>query len=617
MGQWLRNILIVALVAGANALVWTGLNRPVDGPSWTGKVQGAAWSPYAIDGDPLYRHPTPEQLRADLQILARHFTSLRTYSVLDGLDRIPELAKDLPLTFTLGAWVDQRKERSRQEIERLVATANAYPSVARVLVGNEAVLRKDLTPAEIIPYIREVRRRVKQPVSVAEPWGTWMSNPELAAEVDFIAIHVLPYWEDAVRDSDGVAYAIDKIKRVVARFPGKPVVITEIGWPSAGRQRFAVSPTLVNEAMFLRGIFNFAKASGIDYYVMEAIDQPWKTTIEASVGPHWGILDAHREPKFPLSGPVEERPHWRAMMVAAIALALGPALLFMRRAHYLSWPTKLAFVVALQAIANGAVWIWYVTDQQYLMGMNWVPWGVLLLSLAALALFFGGSAFDLVEVLGARRLRREFAPAPPASDRLWPFVSIHIPIHNEPPEMVRTTLDSLARLDYPNFEVIVIDNNTKDETLWRPVERHCGELNARTSGRFRFFHVDPLAGFKAGALNYALERADPRATIVGVVDSDYVVEPTWLKATVPHFDDAKVGFVQCPQDHRDIETNRFKRMIGWEYAGFFAIGMVQRNERDAIIQHGTMVLLRRSAMQAGGGWATWCIVEDEIGRAHV
>ena len=163
LGQWLRNILIVALVAGANALVWTGLNRPVDGPSWTGKVQGAAWSPYAIDGDPLYRHPTPEQLRADLQILARHFTSLRTYSVLDGLDRIPELAKDLPLTFTLGAWVDQRKERSRQEIERLVATANAYPSVARVLVGNEAVLRKDLTPAEIIPYIREVRRRVKQP----------------------------------------------------------------------------------------------------------------------------------------------------------------------------------------------------------------------------------------------------------------------------------------------------------------------------------------------------------------------------------------------------------------------------------------------------------------------
>jgi cellulose synthase/poly-beta-1,6-N-acetylglucosamine synthase-like glycosyltransferase len=172
------------------------------------------------------------------------------------------------------------------------------------------------------------------------------------------------------------------------------------------------------------------------------------------------------------------------------------------------------------------------------------------------------------------------------------------------------TLDALARLDYPDFEVIVIDNNTSDEAVWRPIARHCRTLGER----FRFFHVAPLSGFKAGALNYALRHTSSDASILAIIDSDYQVEHTWLRDLVPAFADANVAIVQAPQDYRDETHDAFKAMCYAEYRGFFQIGMVTRNERNAIIQHGTMTLVRHEALRRVGGWAEWSITEDaELG----
>jgi cellulose synthase/poly-beta-1,6-N-acetylglucosamine synthase-like glycosyltransferase len=172
--------------------------------------------------------------------------------------------------------------------------------------------------------------------------------------------------------------------------------------------------------------------------------------------------------------------------------------------------------------------------------------------------------------------------------------------------MVIETLDALARLDYDNFEVLVIDNNTKDEAVWRPLEAHCATLGSR----FRFFHLANWPGFKAGALNFALRESASDTEIVAVIDSDYTVDPDWLSAMVPHFANPKVGLVQSPQDYRDWKGDLFKTMCNWEYAGFFNIGMITRNERNAIIQHGTMTMMRRTALEQAGGWAEWCITED-------
>jgi cellulose synthase/poly-beta-1,6-N-acetylglucosamine synthase-like glycosyltransferase len=158
--------------------------------------------------------------------------------------------------------------------------------------------------------------------------------------------------------------------------------------------------------------------------------------------------------------------------------------------------------------------------------------------------------------------------------------------------------------------VLVVDNNTRDPEVWRPVRAHC----ARLGERFRFFHVDPLSGYKAGALNFALSETTKEAEVIAVIDADYLVRPSWLRDLVPAFADLDVAIVQAPQDYRDGGKNAFKAMCLAEYCGFFHIGMVTRNERNAIIQHGTMTMVRRKTLEAIGGWAEWCITEDaELG----
>jgi cellulose synthase/poly-beta-1,6-N-acetylglucosamine synthase-like glycosyltransferase len=176
--------------------------------------------------------------------------------------------------------------------------------------------------------------------------------------------------------------------------------------------------------------------------------------------------------------------------------------------------------------------------------------------------------------------------------------------------MVIDTLNALAKLDYENFEVIVLDNNTPDEATWLPVQAHCATLG----DRFRFYHMDNVKGFKAGALNEAITLTDPKTEYIAVIDSDYQVEPFWLRRTLPFFASPEIALVQGPQDYRDSHESVFKAMCYEEYRGFFHIGMVERNEHDAIIQHGTMTIVRKTALEEVGGWAEWCITEDtELG----
>jgi cellulose synthase/poly-beta-1,6-N-acetylglucosamine synthase-like glycosyltransferase len=227
---------------------------------------------------------------------------------------------------------------------------------------------------------------------------------------------------------------------------------------------------------------------------------------------------------------------------------------------------------------------------------------LLLLQTLAVVLLCAGS-FEILDVICRIRWRHVVDPQPMADP--VPRVSIHVPAYNEPPEMVIETLDALARLDYPNYEVIVIDDNTADERLWRPIEEHCRNLG------FRFFHLDNWPGFKSGALNFALARTDPSAEIVGVVDSDYVVEPDYLRRCVGFFRKPSVAFVQTPQDYRDVAlVDRYATACYDAYLYFFRISMTGRNEHNGIIFAGTMGLIRRDILQRLGGWDEWCITED-------
>ncbi|HEY2552603.1 MAG TPA: glycosyltransferase [Streptosporangiaceae bacterium] len=186
-----------------------------------------------------------------------------------------------------------------------------------------------------------------------------------------------------------------------------------------------------------------------------------------------------------------------------------------------------------------------------------------------------------------------------------PFVSLHVPAHNEPPDMVIDTLRSLLRLDYPRYEIILIDDNTDDEELWRPVEQWCARHDVK------FKHLQDWPGYKSGALNYALRQlTDERAEVIGVVDSDYQIERGFLRRCASAFADPWTGFVQSPQDYRDWQHAPYYRRLYYSYKYFFAVSQPSRNERDGAIFAGTMGLIRRVALDALGGWDEWCITED-------
>ena len=216
------------------------------------------------------------------------------------------------------------------------------------------------------------------------------------------------------------------------------------------------------------------------------------------------------------------------------------------------------------------------------------------------------STYGAWEVLCRRTWRRARHSLPPTARDHYPKISIHVPARSEPADVVIGTLDHLAALDYPNFEVVVVDNNTPDEALWRPVEAHCRYLGPR----FRFFHVEKLTGAKGGALNFALRHTADDAELIAVVDSDYYARPDFLSALVGFFDHPDMGFVQTPHAYRGWENSTYLTWCRWEYALFFHTTMVTLNERDAALIVGTMCIIRRQAIVDAGGWAEWCLTED-------
>ena len=231
--------------------------------------------------------------------------------------------------------------------------------------------------------------------------------------------------------------------------------------------------------------------------------------------------------------------------------------------------------------------------------------GVMWLLEAFIFLIGAGYVWELVDVLARRRwsVHPEHLAAQPGMRQ--PFVSLHVPTHNEPPDMVIESLERMLELDYEAYEILVVDNNTTDPSLWRPLEEYCARHE-----RLVFIHLEDWPGFKSGALNYALTRVDPRTEIIGIVDADYHVASDFLAHCAPLFNDDEVAFVQTPQDYRDWRISPYFERLYHSYGYFFDVSQRSRNERNGAIFGGTMGLIRRDALVAVGGWDEWCITED-------
>ena len=321
---------LFAAVAGVIVAAWAWLGMPVEMPQAPvgpgEKLHCISYAPFRGEQNP-FGPDVPidvRQIEEDLAQLKQVTNCIRTYSIDHGLDQIPEVAGRHGLKVMQGLWLSSLPDLSRKQIEGAVALAKRYPDViTAVIVGNEVLLRGEMSAPQLARTIREVKAQVTVPVTYADVWEFWLRYREVAAAVDFVTVHILPYWEDLPIPAANAAPHVDAIRQqVAAAFPDKEVLIGEFGWPSAGRMREGARPSPADQARVLHDVLALARQRSYRVNVIEAYDQPWKRQLEGTVGGHWGLFDGSRRAlKFEWGVAVSNHPAWRWQSAGGVALA--------------------------------------------------------------------------------------------------------------------------------------------------------------------------------------------------------------------------------------------------------------------------------------------------------
>lgn len=374
----MRIIVLVVLLFCQVVFGWLS-NLPqeagIDVPE--GKLNSLSFAPYRENQGPFDGiFPSVAQVSEDLQLMADKTHTIRTYASYEGtMPAIPPLAQKYGLTMIQGAWISDDTIINEKEINALIKAANNYPDVVkRVIVGNEALMRGEITADKLIDYIHQVKQKIKQPVSYADVWSIYMKNPQLIKEVDYITIHILPYWEDEPIHAQEAPEHIERIFKLVKKEMeslgvNKPILIGETGWPSMGRQRGWAVPTIVNEASVVRSLLDVAKRNGFDVNIVEALNQPWKSELEGVVGANWGLFSKDRKEVFPLTGKVYEHPQWFKNLSISLGLVLLITVLSWQVLKELSLVRMVLFLVFAQVLStllvNQYEFLWYTSYRDW------------------------------------------------------------------------------------------------------------------------------------------------------------------------------------------------------------------------------------------------------------
>src|SRR6266404_4206635 len=418
----LRTPLALLLISlSAIAAVWWWLATPINlarapiDPN--AKLMCVSYAPFRDVQTPLL--PTTriarEQIAEDLAQLAKITDCVRTYSIENGLDQVPALAAKAGLKVILGIWLGSERLKNLAQISIAVGLTKEYPGViTAVVVGNEVLLRGEMTTSDLAAIVRSVKSQVSVPVTYADVWEYWLRNREVYDAVDFVTIHILPYWEDfPIRAKYAAAHVNAIRKRMAVAFPGKEILIGETGWPSEGRMREGALPSRTNQARVVSEILGLAKQENFRVNLIEAYDQPWKRQLEGTVGGYWGLLDSgQRAVKYPPGEAISNYPFWKLQMSCGMALSIfvfGAAILTLRRRP---WTPRLASWIAVGISATAAgILLGVAADkmsyESYGIG-GWLGWGALLAAaiasplLCANALMSGRALPTFLELLGPR-----------------------------------------------------------------------------------------------------------------------------------------------------------------------------------------------------------------------
>ncbi|WP_454633285.1 glycoside hydrolase family 17 protein [Bradyrhizobium cenepequi] len=367
---------------------------------------------------------SPDQIAQDIADLARITNCIRIYSVENGLDKVPELASKVGLKVILGVWIGRDRLKNAGLIETAVSLANEFTDVVTaVIVGNEVLLRGELPEAGLREAIRSAKGRVSVPVSYADTWDFWLRYPELGHEVDFVTIHVLPYWEDVPpRAEDAPQHVIDARSKVALAFPGKEIFVGEAGWPSRGRMRDGALPSRVNQARFTFDLLDRASRENVRINLFEAYDEPWKRQWEGTVGAHWGWLDGEsRQLKYAPGSAVSNYPFWKLQLGAGLGFGIAVFVTALLTRWRSPAPTVLPRWLAVAACATaGGILLGVGVENALYESYGFagsIRQGSLLIAatvlplLCANALMSGHALPAFVELIGQRETRTRSLPA--------------------------------------------------------------------------------------------------------------------------------------------------------------------------------------------------------------
>jgi glucan 1,3-beta-glucosidase len=420
----LRTPLALLLVSlGVIAAMWWWLATPITlalAPiEPDAKLQCVSYAPFRGAQTPLdpTTHIDADQIEQDLTQLAGISECVRTYSIENGLDQVPSIAAKVGLKVIQGIWLGSNKLKNQQQIATVVGLVKQFPTViTAVVVGNEVLLRGEMTTADLAATIRSVKAQVTVPITYADVWEYWLRNREIYDTVDFVTVHILPYWEDFPIRAKLAAGHVDMIRQQVAiAFPGKEILIGETGWPSEGRMREGALPSRTNQARVVSEILSLAKRENFRVNLIEAYDQPWKRKLEGTVGGYWGLFDAARRAlKYPPGEPVSNFPLWKLQMAGGMGLSFIVFLTGWLTVRRKPWPPGLAAWLAVAVSATSAgVLLGIAVDKMIYESLGfggWLQWGALL------------AAGVLAPILGAHAIMAG-RPLPTFLDLLGPVDS--------------------------------------------------------------------------------------------------------------------------------------------------------------------------------------------------
>ncbi|MEI8346281.1 MAG: glycosyltransferase, partial [Pseudomonadota bacterium] len=558
------------------------------------KLECVSYEPIVREADlPV----SEDQILAQLKILRGITTCVRIYSLAGGRNKIPKIAKELGMKIILGAWLGKDPERNRLELNNLseILRSPEQDIIKLVVVGNEVRLYNLLPQKTLIDAILMIKAQTNLPVTTAEVRDIWLNERALGKVVDRIGLNSFAYW-DGISNKKAPEHIIGQLESLHKAF-NKPIDVLELGWPTEGVDRGKSVVGLKEQRRYLTEVIALLR-NNYFYNVLGGFDSPWKIfeTDEGRTGQHWGLLDRYGQSKTPVI-----IPYFRL----AFCLLCGLILIYLftgLRATKRSDAIFLSSVYLLSLL--GLLAVMFLTGRLSYATTNFGFVAVSVISIIFLITPLTYWVYLCTSFLF--KIRDDVAET-----SLSPMdgkVSIHIPCRNENPQIVIATIRSCLTQTYQDIKIIVIDNNTEDPQLWKPVEAFaCNEP------KVRFYHYPKLSGYKAGALNKALELTHPATVAVAVLDADYIARSEWIESSLKFLSD-KVWFVQSPQDYRLIESGFVERILTHEMRATFMVGVSVRAMANAMILHGTVCLINRDAFGKVGGWNENCIVEDaELG----